>query len=641
MNSRPKLLFYCQHALGIGHLVRALALARGLAAQFEVIFLNGGLMPPGLSISKKEVEIINLPPLGFDPEMRLSSRDPRYSVEQAQELRRQLIICAFEALRPQAILIELFPFGRKQFTGELLPLLERARASNPRTAIACSLRDILVSRGQSHDELAAARANQYFDAVLVHADPRFARLEESFHPSTPLRIPVFYTGFVSGNQDYESPPPSPREPRIVVSAGGGIVGEPLLRNAVLAYDTIREHRPVEMKVIAGPFLPEESWKALQQISYGKPGLSLHRSVPDLPSELRRAAASVSQCGYNTALEVLNSRVPALVVPYATEEEDEQMNRARRLERLGAIHVLDPAQLTPQRLGSAILSLFEFQPRALDLDMNGPANSTRILRQLTNASTSSGPPDWLGPVCQALDALDRPVDLFFRDDDAGWANERLFHLLDIFAGSAVPVDLAAIPFELNAQVAGELARRRAANPGLLHVHQHGYKHINHEPAGKKCEFGPARNYVEQRADLLKGQARLTGLLEFPLDPIFTPPWNRCTEVTARCLSDLGFGALSRDTGAIALTDLRLLELPVAIDWFGHKGIPRGEWANLLASRISGEGPIGIMLHHALMDAQEREALGQLLVVLAGHRKVRCQTMFGCMSSEAIEEAQRAS
>ena len=86
---------------------------------------------------------------------------------------------------------KLFPFGRKKFAFELLPLLETARSARPQTTIACSLRDILVNRSLSHDQLAAERANRYFDAVLVHADPRFARLEESFRPATPLRAPVF------------------------------------------------------------------------------------------------------------------------------------------------------------------------------------------------------------------------------------------------------------------------------------------------------------------------------------------------------------------------------------------------------------------------------------------------------------------
>ena len=40
--------------------------------------------------------------------------------------------------------------------------------------------------------------------------------------------------------------------------------------------------------------------------------------------------------------------------------------------------------------------------------------------------------WLQPVEAALDAAPAPVPVFFRDDDAGWGDERLLALLDAFA-----------------------------------------------------------------------------------------------------------------------------------------------------------------------------------------------------------------
>jgi hypothetical protein len=51
--------------------------------------------------------------------------------------------------------------------------------------------------------------------------------------------------------------------------------------------------------------------------------------------------------------------------------------------------------------------------------------------------------WLDPVTAALDAAPAPVDVFFRDDDAGWATDRLLALLDRFAPHELPLDLAVI------------------------------------------------------------------------------------------------------------------------------------------------------------------------------------------------------
>src|SRR5918999_1078613 len=151
--------------------------------------------------------------------------------------------------------------------------------------------------------------------------------------------------------------------------------------------------------------------------------------------------------------------------------------------------------------------------------------------------------WLGAVQGALDAAPAAVPFFFRDDDAGWGDARLVALLDLFAARGLPVDLAVIPAELDAGLARELVARPAVG-----LHQHGYAHANHEREGRKCEFGPSRPEAVQRADVEAGRARLLALLGLRLDPIFTPPWNRCTAATGRCAAALGLTVLSREARA---------------------------------------------------------------------------------------------
>src|SRR6476661_10275269 len=131
MNERPAILFYCQHSLGMGHLVRSLALADSLAKRFRVVLLNGGRMPKGIAVPAG-IEVVNLPPLGTNEAGQLVSHDKRISVERALERRRTMIGETFEKLRPAVVLVELFPFGRKKFAGELLPLLQAARRPETR-----------------------------------------------------------------------------------------------------------------------------------------------------------------------------------------------------------------------------------------------------------------------------------------------------------------------------------------------------------------------------------------------------------------------------------------------------------------------------------------------------------------------------
>jgi len=392
--SRPTVLFYCQHSLGLGHLVRSFALAGALAERFRVVLLNGGRLPRGLP-APPGVEIVSLPPLGMTVDGALVSHDRRRSTERALHVRRRQMLELQAELRPEALFVELFPFGRKKFASELVPLLEAAREAG--TFTVCSLRDILVASRhdqQKFDERASVTANALFDAILVHADPRFARLEESFHPVTPLRVPVHYTGFVLPGGDQAralAPTPAPgRRPRVVVSAGGGAYGAALMAAAVEAHRLELADAGVDVRLIAGPFLPESEWQLLRAAAQGRPGLDVRRSVPDLTTELGAAAASVSQCGYNTTLDLLRTGVSALVVPFAKGGEDEQTRRAERLARLGAVRVLEADRLDGRSLAAAVRELLAFRPEPVALDLDGARTTALVVGNLAARATAPAP-----------------------------------------------------------------------------------------------------------------------------------------------------------------------------------------------------------------------------------------------------------
>jgi predicted glycosyltransferase len=393
MSARPRLLFYCQHSVGLGHLVRSFALCRGLTDRFEVVLLCGGAVPDALELPEA-VRLVALPPLGVGPEGTFISHDPALTVDEARVLRRELLVDTLRTFVPDAVLVELFPFGRAKFAAELVPFLSEARRWGARRPlIACSLRDILV-RGRrkqaAHDERACRIANRYFDAILVHAERRLAPLDESFRPRTPLEVPVHYTGYVVPNGHRREHAPAERERRVVVSAGGGLVGERLLSTALDAHRLLRDDERLAMTLVAGPFLPDRAWQDLERRARDAEGVTLLRSVPDLSDELRTAACSISQCGYNTSLEVLRAGLPALVVPYATPQEDEQMRRSRRLTEMGALRMLDPERLDVPTLAEEMRALQRFAPRRVDLDLDGGRRTPMLLERLVAERGAQAP-----------------------------------------------------------------------------------------------------------------------------------------------------------------------------------------------------------------------------------------------------------
>jgi hypothetical protein len=216
---------------------------------------------------------------------------------------------------------------------------------------------------------------------------------------------------------------------------------------------------------------------------------------------------------------------------------------------------------------------------------------------------------------SLDETAQPVEVFFRDDDAGWEDERLLELVARFAEHGLPLDLAVIPAAVTPALA---VRLRETHAGL---HQHGYAHTNHQAEGRKCEFGPARGFAAQRADIAAGQARLRELLGDRVDPFFTPPWNRCTPDTGRALVELGFSLLSREHRAEPLGLLR--ELPVHLD-VARLSAP--ELDERFAGHVrDGAGPIGVMFHHGVMEPADMRRASELLALLARHENVVARTM----------------
>lgn len=229
-------------------------------------------------------------------------------------------------------------------------------------------------------------------------------------------------------------------------------------------------------------------------------------------------------------------------------------------------------------------------------------------------------DWLAPLRAALDARSTPIAVFLRDDDAGWADERLDRLLRLCADVELPLDVAVIPAAVTPVCARILRRWRESRATHVRLHQHGLAHDNHECAGRKCEFGVSRTAAQQTADVAEGWHRLREWFGGAVDPIFTPPWNRCTETTAIALRQLGIEVLSRDVTAPRFDLPGLLECPIHLDWFAKR---RGDrlapdvWAREAALVVSRSSSIGLLLHHAVTDDEEFERLEVLLRVMVAH------------------------
>ena len=372
---KPLALLYCQHSLGLGHFVRSLALAEAMVEHFDLVFLNGGPVPEGLALPEG-MRFEMLEPLRLQDDGSIAGEGDTESI---LGLRRERMLEIARTLKPSLLVVELYPFGRKKFAVELDPLIAQVRAGGGK--VACSVRDVLVNARLDqarHDERAACKLNAGFDAVLVHSDERLFRLDDSFAPASPLAIPIHHTGYVTRRAEAPSPP-NPGGPTLV-SAGGGAVGHALYAAALEAQPRLYAERGWKMTLVTGPMFPEADWNRLANAAQGVPGIIAVRSLPALSPLLRRAGRFAGQCGYNSALEVVQAGIPALFVPFARGQESEQTARAGMLESLGLASSLPEADLTGAKLADALLGL-EPPKATASLDTDGAANSAGLLREL--------------------------------------------------------------------------------------------------------------------------------------------------------------------------------------------------------------------------------------------------------------------
>ena len=389
-SERPVVLFYCHHSVGLGHLVRSVAVAQGLAERFRVVLCSGGPIPEGFAVPPG-VELVALPPVGSGRSGDLTSLNPLLTLEEAWGARLRLLLTLARNLQPAAVIVELFPFGRRKFAAEILALMKEVRTRQHGVPVVCSVRDVLVTGHQDkqrHDDETAERLNQYFDAVIVHADPAFARLEETFSPRLAVTPPVRYSGFVCARSD--TPRVLPRHPvEVLVSAGGGKVGAQLFAAAVAAHRSHLGPRGITTRLVAGPFLPTDAYADLENEARHDPTLILHRYVRDLCGEMAGAAVTVSQCGYNTAIDILRARVPAVVVPYDDGQETEQTRRAEHLAELGVVSLLPTARLTGHHLAEAVLARIGCPPPRAGLRLDGASVTAGIVVELVERAGSTG------------------------------------------------------------------------------------------------------------------------------------------------------------------------------------------------------------------------------------------------------------
>lgn len=384
MARRKRCLLYSQHLSGSGHFVRTYEIARALASRHEVYLVDGG-RPIPRSPSRHPVTRISLPRIYRAADGIRVLDDTRPLAEVMRE-RKRILLQAIERLRPDVLLVEHFPFSKLHLRAEIVPLIGRARAVNTAARVYSSVRDI-TPRTVNEPEPARYRRDvlhlleSHFDAILVHADPGFVRLEEGIPWTGDIPLPIVYTGYVSERPaDGTQGSARRRGPDggLIIATAGGSGNADLVTLYIRAWQAMERQQALagyRLLVFAPLFLPEQRLAQLAGLAIGS-RIEIRPFSRDFVDWMYGAELAISEAGYNTCMNILETGTRAILIPNPLMSD--QSLRARRFAESRLATVIEAGDLTPERLGRAMVDCLARPARTNNIDLDGARKTLAFL-----------------------------------------------------------------------------------------------------------------------------------------------------------------------------------------------------------------------------------------------------------------------
>jgi len=380
-----RFFLYTQHLSGTGHFVRIFEIACGLAKNHEVYLLDGGRLiprpPPRIPFKK-----LILPRIYRSPE-GLASVDSTQRIDEIMKIRKSLLMEFVERVKPHVLLFEHFPFSKGILAQEIIPVIEKAREQSDKVKIVCSVRDILpITRRDPHPQEHRVNVlkilHRYFDRILVHADPNIIRLDEHIPWIDEITLPIIYTGYVSEKPDHKKlyfnthSDDTKEKGKVAIVSGGGGGCLSMISQCIKAWSHPELNRISRTLLIFTPlFLPKDDRDQLNHY-VKRTDVKVKPFASNFIDWMQAADLSISQAGYNTCANILETRTPAILIP--DTEMSDQLPRAKLLSAHGVATMIDPSELNPHTLGLAIRETLAHPKIHHNFDLDGAQKTCQIL-----------------------------------------------------------------------------------------------------------------------------------------------------------------------------------------------------------------------------------------------------------------------
>ena len=382
INQYPlRVLLYSHDSVGLGHLRRNLAIASEITATFEnasVMIVTGSSCATQF-VLPRNTDLIKIPTITKNDRGEYVTCSFGGSLQVTLAFRSKMILEAFRSFEPRLVIVDHQLTGLK---GEAMAMLREARARQ--TLLFFGMRDVkdgaeAVRRAWDNADSRWA-LNECYDQVCVYGMQEVFDPREVYAPLLDTVRRCDFTGFIVRPEKLVVARRAPRaRKKVLVIFGGGVDGAQRAEQYLQALANTPAHW--DSLIVTGPMMEPGVIRGLtdkaQKIQpIGSVKIKrFHRNIPRL---LRKVDAVVSMAGYNSCAEILQSGVPAVLMPRSFPRE-EQLIRAMRMAKLGWVSAMPQANPDPEYIFDAVERALETSrtgsPQA---DLNGLNNLSRII-----------------------------------------------------------------------------------------------------------------------------------------------------------------------------------------------------------------------------------------------------------------------
>jgi predicted glycosyltransferase len=384
---------YSHDGYGLGHLRRNSTIAASLVRQIphsSVLMLVGcpvGVffdLPPGVDFIKVP-SIIKVAAGLYEP------LGIRVGVQKTKLLRASVIAAAAEVFEPAILLVDHVPTG---VWGELLPTLHMLKSAENRPWIVLGIRDIIDSpdfvRELWHREGTFKAINTYFDEVLIYGCEEVFDAAAEYGLRDQLQKQITYCGYVCSQRTHQNKSDIQqalgltKDKLVLVTAGGGHDGYPMMQSCMDAFRLLGKELPFEVIFVAGPLMEHGLKKSLRRQG-AELNIRVLSHVHESLGYLEAADLVITMAGYNSICEILSLQKRALVIPREGPRAEQKM-RSRIFADRGLVDVLYPNELSSTKVAARIVANLEQTDsrnhNAASIDTGGANYVARLLAERT-------------------------------------------------------------------------------------------------------------------------------------------------------------------------------------------------------------------------------------------------------------------